>query len=160
MLKKFIKPLLLLFSFAILNASDIDLDKIVEVAKAQNRQILIFHHVPNCPYCKTMLDENFKDDTILKEISKNFVYVDIYTADKGSIKFRDFKGSHKEFSAYIGAVVYPSTIFMNNEGEVIHRAIGYRNIDEYLAEMKYVSTQSYKTMDIESYLQKLEMENF
>jgi len=47
---------------------------------------------------------------------------------------------------------------MNSEGEVIHRAIGYKNIDEYLAEMKYVSTKSYKTIDLESFNQKLEFE--
>ncbi|WP_458700488.1 thioredoxin family protein [Sulfurospirillum sp. 1307] len=160
MLKKFIKSLLLLFSFTILNAGDVDLDKIVKVAKAQNRGVLIFHHIPGCSYCKAMLDENFKDATILKEIDKNFVYVDIYTADNGVVKFRDFKGSHKEFSAYIGAVAYPATIFMNSEGEVIYRSIGYRNIDEYLLEIKYVLTKSYKTMDLESFIQKQEMEDF
>ena len=142
------------------NATDIDVDKLLQTAKKQNRHIMFFHHIPGCPYCKTMLDENFKDDSILKEINNDFVYVDVYTANKGTVKFRDFRGSHKEFSAYLGAFVYPSTIFMNDEGKVVHKAIGYRNIDEYIAEITYISSQSYKTMDLESYLQKLEMENF
>ncbi len=107
-----------------------------------------------------MLDENFKDATILREIDKNFIYVDIFTANKGSVKFNDFEGSYKEFSAHIGAFVYPSTIFMNDKGEVVHRAIGYRNVDEYFTEITYISTKSYKTMDLESYVLKLEMEDF
>ena len=142
------------------SATDIDVDRLLQTAKKQNRQIMFFHHIPGCPYCKTMLTENFKDKRILKEIDKNFVYVDIYTENKGVIKFRDFKGSHKEFSKYLGAFVYPSTIFMDDKGEVVHRAIGYRNMDEYFSEMRYVSSQSYKTMDLESYLQKLEMEDW
>jgi len=61
---------------------------------------------------KTMIDKNFKDSAVLKKIDKNFVYVDVYTADKGSIKFRDFKGSHKEFSTYIGAIVYSFQLYL------------------------------------------------
>ena len=105
-----------------------------------------------------MLDENFKDANILSEVDKNFIYVDIYTASKGSVKFNDFEGSYKEFSRHIGAFVYPSTIFMNSRGKVVHKAIGYRNIDEYFVEVTYVSTKSYKTMDLESYALKLEFE--
>lgn len=152
------KPFLLFMLVSSVNASDIDVDKLLETAKKQNKQIMFFHHIPGCPYCKAMLDENFKDATILKEIDENFIYVDIYTANEGSIKFKDFKGTHKEFSAYMGAFVYPSTIFINAEGKVIHSAIGYRNIDEYFAEITYVSTDSYKTMDLESYILKLEFE--
>jgi len=140
--------------------ADIDLDRLLQTANKQNKQIMFFHHIPGCPYCKTMFDENFKDASSLKEIDNSFVYVEIYTANKSAIKFKDFRGSHEEFSAYIGAFVYPSTIFMNDEGKIIHKAIGYRNIDEYLLEIKYVSSKSYKTMDLEAYIQKQEMENF
>jgi len=160
MLKKLLIPFWLLFVFTILNATNIDLDKIVEVAKKQNKQILIFHHIPGCSYCKAMLTENFKDRAILQEIDKHFIYVDIFTADKDIVKFRDFRGTHKDFSEYIGAFAYPATIFMDAEGKVIYRSIGYRNIDEYLSEIKYILTKSYKKMDLESYKTKLEMENF
>lgn len=154
------RGLLLFFLVLTAHATDINIDKLILNAQKQNKKIMFFHHIPGCPYCKAMLDENFKDTTILKEIDKNFIYVDIYTADKGEIKFKGFKGTHKEFSAYIGAFVYPSTIFMDANANVIHKAIGYRNIDEYLVEMKYVFTKSYKTMDLESFIQKQEMEDF
>jgi thioredoxin-related protein len=160
----FVKILLTPFLFFTLaisaHGNDIDVDKLIQIAKKQNKYIMFFQHIPRCPYCKTMLDENFKDATILREIDKNFIYVDIFTANKGSVKFNDFEGSYKEFSAHIGAFVYPSTIFMNDKGEVVHRAIGYRNVDEYFTEITYISTKSYKTMDLESYVLKLEMEDF
>lgn len=158
----FIKTLLSPFLFFIIvvssNAADIDINKLIQTAKQQNKHIMFFHHIPGCPYCKAMLDESFQDDSILDVINKNFLYVDIYTANKDDIIFKDFQGSFKEFSTYIGAFVYPSTIFMNNDGEVIHTAIGYRNIDEYYAEITYVSTENYKKMDLESYILKLEFE--
>ena len=125
----FVKPLLFFIIVISAHGTDIDVDKLLQWAKKQNKHIMFFHHIPECPYCKTMLTENFQDATILKEIDKNFLYVDVYTANKGDIRFKDFKGSYKEFSAFIGAFVYPSTIFMNDKGEVVHKAIGYRNID-------------------------------
>lgn len=157
-LLSFVKPFLLFTLVISAYGIDIDIDKLLQTAKKQNKQIMFFHHIPRCPYCETMLAENFHDTTILKEIDKKFLYVDIYTANKGNIKFQDFQGSYKEFSTFIGAFVYPSTIFMNDKGEVVNKAIGYRNIEEHFAEIKYVSTESYKTMDLESYTMKLEFE--
>lgn len=158
LLKTIIKLFLFFFLVESAYSNDIDANKLLQVAKKQNKDILFFNHIPNCPYCKAMLDENFKDEGILEELDKNFIHVDVYTANKGNIKFKDFEGSHKEFSAHIGAFVYPSTIFMDAEGNIIHKAIGYRNIDEYFAEITYVSAKSYKMMDLESHIEKIELE--
>ncbi|MBO8086537.1 MAG: thioredoxin family protein [Marichromatium sp.] len=158
LLRVVLKPFLFLLLINAAHGADIDVNKLLQTAKNQNKHILFFHHIPKCPYCKAMLDESFEDGTILKEIDKNYLHVDIYTANKGTVKFRNFTGSYKEFSAHIGAFVYPSTIFMNADGEVVHQAIGYRNIDEYFGEITYVSSENYKTMDLESYKVKLEFE--
>lgn len=156
--KKLLTPLFLVFMASSVYSADIDIDKLALKAKEQNKHIMFFHHIPGCPYCKAMLKENFQDEALLKQIDENFIYVDIYTATEGSIRLKDFQGNYKEFSGHVGAFAYPSTIFMNGDGEVIHKAVGYRNIDEHFAEISYVSTGSYKTMDLEAYVQKLELE--
>ena len=159
MYKKIVRAFfLMMIFFTFANSAEVDLDKILQVAKDQNKTVMLFHHIPGCSYCKRMIDENFKDQTILKVIDENFIYVDIYTADKDKVTFKDFNGTHKEFSVYIGAVAYPATIFIDDKAKVIHRAIGYRNLDEYFAELTYISSKSYKTMDLESYILKLEFE--
>jgi len=138
--------------------ADLDIEKIANEAKSQNKDILFFHHIPGCPYCEAMIEENFKDETLMNEIQENFIYVDIYTKTDGEIKYKDFKGSYKDFSTHVGAFAYPATTFMNADGEIIHRAIGYRNIDEHYAEIRYVSSKSYKTMDLDAYKVELEFE--
>ncbi|MEA3553429.1 MAG: thioredoxin fold domain-containing protein [Campylobacterota bacterium] len=158
MFKKFHKLLLLLILFTFVNGSEVNLNKLIEQAKSQNKFILFFHHIPGCPYCSTMLDENFKDPKILEIINKDFIYVDIYTGNTNTIIFKDFKGTPSEFSKYIGAFAYPATLFMDAEGKVIHKAIGYRNIDEYIADITYISTLSYNEMKFEAYKWKLDFE--
>ena len=160
LVKKTLTSFLFLMAISSLHGADIDVDKLLVRAKEQNKYLLFFHHIPRCPYCKAMLDENFKDEKIVKEIAANFIHVEIYTANQGSVRFQEFEGSTKEFSAHVGAFVYPSTIFMNGEGAVVHTAIGYRNSDEYFAELSYVATGHYKTMGLEEYKLKLELEDF
>ena len=155
-----VKSLLLFLLISSANGNDIDINKFIQVAKKQNKHIMFFHHIPGCPYCKAMLDENFKDANILKEIKNNFIYIDIYTANKNKIKYKNFEGSYKEFSKLVGAFVYPSTIFMDDNGKIVHKSIGYRNIDEYIVDIKYVSTKHYKKIDLETYIEKLELEDF
>lgn len=158
MFKKFTKFFLILILVTFAHSTEVNLNKLLQEAAKQNKFIMLYHHIPGCPYCKRMLDENFKDPNILDVINKDFIYVDIYTADAGPVKFKDFTGTHKEFSVYIGAAAYPATIFLNSKGEVVHRAIGYRNSDEHFADITYISTKSYQTMDLESYIEKLEFE--
>ncbi|MEA3372523.1 MAG: thioredoxin family protein [Campylobacterota bacterium] len=158
MFKKLVTSFLMLILFTFANSAEVDLNKHLETAKNQNKFIMFFHHIPGCPYCQRMIEENFKDPNILKVVNKNFIYVDIYTADTDPVVFKDFAGTHKEFSSYIGAVAYPATVFMDKNGKVLHRAIGYRNIDEHFADITYISTESYKKMDLESYKEKLDFE--
>ncbi len=152
-MKKLLKILLLLSTlFVFSNANDININKVLK----NNKQIMFFFHIPRCPYCERMLDNNFKDEEILSEINKNFTLIDIYSADDGIITFNDFSGDRKEFAKYIGGSVVPATLFMDIDGKIIHKAIGYRNIQEHLAEIKYVGTKSYLKTNLETFIQELE----
>lgn len=152
--------LTLLFVVSLSNANDIDLNKIAQKAKEDKKELMFFFHIPHCPYCERMLKKNFKDKEILKEINKAFVLVDIYTKDEGFIKLNDFKGTRKEFAKKMGIKTYPYTLFTNSNFDILYRSNGYRNIDEYLVEIKYVSsgTCKDKSMSVQDYADELEFE--
>ena len=142
-----------------LNASSIiDIDSKIKLAQEQGKDIMMFFHIPNCSYCGAMLDENFKDKKILEEIKKNFIFIDMFTADKNSVKYKDFKGSIKEFSRHMGAVAYPATIFLNKNKKIVYRSIGYRNSQEQLMELMFISSKSYNKLTLEEFVVKTEFE--
>ena len=148
--------ILIIFSIN-LNASEIiNIDSKVKVAKNENKFIMIFFHVPYCRYCESMLDNNFKDKKTLTAIKKKFILVDIYTANKATVVFKNFKGTTKEFAKHIGAFAYPATLFLDENGNTIHTAIGYRNLKEYLSEIKYIATKSYGKISLEQFRENLE----
>jgi thioredoxin-related protein len=157
-MKNYLKQIILFLLFiSFANAQSIDVNKLLKEAKESKKDLIVFNHIPGCPYCKSMLEENFKDENIKKELDKHFIYVDVYTKDKDLISFKDFKGTHREFSKHLGAFAYPATIFIDYNGKVIHKAIGYRNIGEYINELKYISSDSFEKVDLETFILNQEL---
>jgi thioredoxin-related protein len=153
-----VKLLLTILFTVTLNANNIiNVDSAIKDIKQNGKNIMLFFHMPGCPYCKRMLDKNFKDTKVLQLIKENFVLVDIYTADSRDVLFNNNKTSPKEFAKTVGATVYPTTLFMDKNGKVYYKAVGYRNIQEYINELKYLSSKSYKKMDLDAYILHLEM---
>ncbi|MEA2099088.1 MAG: thioredoxin fold domain-containing protein [Campylobacterota bacterium] len=142
-----------------LNAATItDIDNKIILAQKQNKDIMIYFHIPNCSYCEAMLDENFKDEEIAEEIDQNFIFIDMFTANNDIIKYKDFKGSVKEFAKYMGAIAYPATIFLDKNHKISYRSIGYRNTREYLMELMFISSKSYNKLSLEDFTTKIEFE--
>ncbi|MBT4031185.1 MAG: hypothetical protein HOF16_06695, partial [Campylobacteraceae bacterium] len=54
---------------------------------------------------------------------------------------------------------YPATYYINKNGDVLYKSIGYRNVEEYYKEIKYISSKSYKKIDLEAFIQELELED-
>lgn len=156
MVKKLLLGLLLITSF--LSAETVDIDMLLERAKSEDRHIMFFAHIPGCPYCKKMLDVNFKDSEIKELIDKNFLLVDLYTKDPTIVKHGSFQGKKKKFARRLKALAYPATVFMDKNGKVVYRSIGYRNLGEYLAELNYIGSKSYKTTDLDSFRENFEFE--
>lgn len=159
-MKNLFKIVIFILSLTIIVSAnnDININDKIKLAKQQDKHIMMFFHIPYCPYCKRMLDENFKDTSLLKEIKKNFVLIDIYTGDDGIVTFNNFKGTKKEFSKHIGAFAFPATIFLDKNQKTVYKSIGYRNIQEHFVELKYVDSYSYKTTSLEEFSEKLEFE--
>ena len=146
------------FLFTMGNTSDIDVNKIVLQAKKESKKILIFVHSPNCSYCRRMVSQNFQDKNILHVLKKHFILLDIDIRKEGTVVYKEFRGDRKSFADHIGAVAVPATLFMDQKSEVVYGFIGYRNIDDFLTVLKYVTTTSYKNISIEAFSEDLEFE--
>jgi len=156
-LKKILFTILLVVSASASN--NINLDKKMKMVSNGEKNIIIFFHIPSCNYCETMLNENFTSKKILKELDNDFILVDIYTKDKGIIIYKDFKGTHKEFAKYMKVAAYPATYFIDKNGNILYKSIGYRNIEEYYKEIKYISSKRYKQIDLETFIQEIELKD-
>ncbi|MEA3383328.1 MAG: thioredoxin fold domain-containing protein [Campylobacterota bacterium] len=150
---KFLFITILLSSLSL--GKDLNINHLLEQIVKENKKLMLFLHIPKCPYCDKMLRDSFKDKKTLELIEKNFVFEDIYTAHKGTVSFNDFKGTREEFVNFLGAKAFPTTMFLDYKGRVIHETMGYRDSGEYLVEIKYVKTNSYLNEDLEIFADEL-----
>jgi len=159
-MKQILKIIAFIISLTIfINANDdININDKIKLAKEQNKHLMIFFHIPGCPYCKSMLNENFKDNEMIQKIKDDFILINLYTADDYFITFDDFDGDIQEFATRIGAFAFPSTIFIDKNKKVVFKSIGYRDTPGHLAELEYVSAKNYKTTSFKEYKEKLDFD--
>ena len=99
-----------------------------------------------------------------KFTNKNFIYEHINVYDKDTVIYKDFKGNGREFAKKIGYDFYPTTLFFNENAEIILVEVGYRdnkampNEKRFYIMLNYIDSKSYLKMDYEDYEFNIEEE--
>ncbi len=98
------------------------------LAKARKERKVIFvdAYTVWCGPCKMMSRNTFTDSEVGKFFNKNFV----------NYKFDMEKGDGPAFAQKYQVNAYPTLLFINHKGELIHRAVGYKPPQPFLVEGK------------------------
>jgi len=155
-MKPLIVLLLIISLQAISSAKTINIDNISNQAKSQNRQLLIFFHMTYCGYCKKMIRTTLNDKRTAQKIEKNFTLLSLNINKNDSVIYKNFKGSIHDFARSLKINLYPSIIFIGENKEVIGKIEGYRGVESFSTVLEYFSTKSYKTMELDSFINELD----
>lgn len=112
-----------------LSAAEIGADKwytnfneAVAVAKASNRLVLVDFYTGWCYWCKVLRAEVFPKDEF-KAMSKYFVFCEIDAEAEVALASR------------FSVDAYPTSVFVNGDGNLVHKLVGYKPLKDYVAEM-------------------------
>ena len=94
-------------------------------ARQANKPLLVDFHAKWCGGCKRMDRDTYSAEEVI-ELSRNFVCVKVDTD-----KYRQVAREYKVRGL-------PTIIFLNPEGEVIKRVVGFRNSADFAGLMKEV----------------------
>ena len=130
-------------------ADSINIDKLLGEAKKSDKHLLIFLHKPTCSYCENMILFTLPEDDIADKIKKNSIFVDIDIENSGEVIFDDFKGSKQEFAKSLGSNFYTSSVFIDEEKEVVYGQAGFKDEDVFLKTLCFVESHAYKEMSID-----------
>ena len=155
------KAIVSLFLFIIvfnisLFARNIDINAIVKNSVKNDKHLFIFLHRTDCGYCESMLMFTLDDDPVKELITKDFVYLHINISEDDVVKYKNFKGSGRDFAKNVGYNIYPSSLFLDTKGEMIHAVPGYQDKDQFLLVLKYVNSRVYKTIGFQSFKKKMD----
>ena len=87
-------------------------EEALEIAKEQDKRVMVLMVQDNCRYCKRMKETTFKDKEVIKRINKDYIFVEIN-------RYKD-DYPKKQFSVY----GVPTTFFVNNDDTLIMKGAG------------------------------------
>jgi thiol-disulfide isomerase/thioredoxin len=100
--------------------------EVLKVAKEQNKMIFLDAYASWCGPCKYMSNVIFTNDTVGNFYNNNFI----------NAKFDMEKGEGLELAKKYEVRVYPTLLYLNPDGEVIHRIAGSMNVSDFVEEGK------------------------
>lgn len=92
-------------------------------AKKDHKLIFMDAYTTWCGPCKMMSKSTFTDSEVMTLFNKQFV----------NLKMDMEKGEGPELQQRYGVVAYPTLLFLNGEGEVVHKALGFHDAAQFLA---------------------------
>lgn len=132
----------------------ISLSEAQERAVKDNKKVMIFAEAEWCGYCKKMYEEVFPEKSVQDSLHKYFhpVRIDIESNSKTTFNGKVF--TEQELSRYFRATNTPTTIFVNEKGDVIGAQPGYLPPEIFDKLMAFVGRDLTGTIPFEQYLEK------
>lgn len=108
----------------------------------QNKKVFLVFNADWCRYCLKMEKETFQNPTVIAYVNRNFVPVSVNSDKEQTIadKYK-VKG-------------LPDTWFIAENGERIGNRPGYIPADEMLKILKFIATDSYRSMNFQTFVEK------
>ena len=126
-------------------------DDIKEAAAAQKR-VMIYFGQNGCPYCKRLLEVNFKQPAIVAKTRRHFDAIEINIFGSRDVTWLDGKPrGEKELAALLKVQFTPTLLFLDEQGGVALRVNGYYPPPRLMAALDYVSGQNERKVSFAEY---------
>ncbi len=97
-------------------------DEIKELARVENKLIFFDANTSWCGPCKWMVKNTFTDENVGKFYGDNFI----------SYELDMEKGEGIELAEEFEITAYPTLLFLNNAGEIVHKTMGAIDAEKFL----------------------------
>jgi thioredoxin-related protein len=113
----------------------------VALGQNQNKKVFVNFFADWCAYCRQMDKETFNDSAVGAYLNKNFIAVKV-DADKETQLATDYNVQG-----------LPVSTFIAEDGEFIGSQPGYIAPGQMIPLLKYIHSDSYKTMSFKNFLE-------
>lgn len=108
----------------------------------ENKKVFLVFNADWCRYCHQMEKETFRNPAVIAYVNRNFVPISVNSDKK------------QDIAAKYNVRGLPSTWFLSETGDRIGNRPGYIPADEMLKILKFIGSDSYRTMSFEAFVEK------
>ena len=121
-------------------------------AKTSGKKILVDVYTVWCGWCKRMDRDVYAREDVIRALSGSFELVKLNAESAAQHVVDSVAYSEKEIATGFGVTGYPTTIFLNSEGEGITVIPGYVKAEQFLDVLEYISKEAYRTTSWDAFL--------
>ena len=127
-------------------------DDVAEAAK-QGKRVMLYFGQDGCPYCKQLMEVNFRQAAIAAKAQKNLVALAINIwGDREVIWIDGQSTTEKRLTTMLKVQFTPTLLFLDEQGGVALRMNGYYPPHEFDAALDYVAGRMEKKIAFADYL--------
>lgn len=133
--------------------SFLDFEEDIDEAAAAGRRLVLYFHQDGCPYCNVLVEDNFKNPSIVDFMQANFDLVAINMwGDREVIQVGGQSFTEKTLAAALNVDFTPTLLFFSEAHEVVFRLDGYRPPDQFTHVLHYVAERKENELTYAEYL--------
>jgi len=127
----------------------------VAEASEENKHVMLFIYINNCPYCHKMLEDNIKNAPYTDFIQQHFDIIAINMKGDRSVQMNDeLSLTEKELATQLKVMYTPTILFLNSNNKIVARTNGYRSVKDFKQVLNFVEQKEYKNTSLVKYLNK------
>lgn len=106
----------------------------VAEAAREGKRVMLYFGQPGCPYCKQLMEVNFRQRPIVERMQKEFVSIELSLfGDRDLIWTDGRETTEKKLAAQLKVQYTPTLVFLDEKGAIAHRVNGYYPPARFLA---------------------------
>jgi thioredoxin-related protein len=114
--------------------SFLDIREDVAEAAKDGKRLMVYFHQDGCPYCKRLVEVNFRDPQVVGKMRRHFVSIDVNIFGDREVTWTDGRRMpEKRFAALLKVQFTPTLVFFDEKAEVVHRINGYLPPERFMA---------------------------
>ncbi len=130
------------------------LDKALALAKDSGKLIIVNFYTDWCPNCRRMNEKTYRDEVVLKQLSKSFIPVKLNAESSRPLIIEGQTVTEYQVALMFRVGSYPTTWFLTSEGRPLLPVKGYYGPDLFAPMLRFVEGGWYEKMDFDMYMER------
>ena len=127
-------------------------EEAIDAAKQSKKKLIIDVYAPWCPWCRRLQSEVYTDEKVRSYVKEHFILTRLDAENHDDkVRFREHTLTPAELSTGLGASGFPTTVFLDAEGEYITRLPGFVEAGEFLHVLGYIGSDAFADQSFEEY---------